>query len=254
MPRTISIANHKGGVGKTALALNLAAAYVEDNQRVLLVDLDPQGSLTLCTGTDPLKLRNTIYDWLLAEAMPIDEVVVHVRPRLDLLPATIELAGWEVDLAREEVGREYALREKLAGIAGAYDVLIVDCPPTLGALTVNALVASDGVLVPVQCHWLALRGLHLLQRTIRKIQTRVNPGLKVLGVVPTFYDSRTVHCREVLEELRGKYSDILIDVPVRTRVAVADAVVAGQSILEYDPQSDVAESYREIAKRVSANA
>ena len=246
MSRVLTIANQKGGVGKTTTTRNLAAAWAERGKHVLVVDLDPQGALTLSLGINPAQLRQTVYDAMVS-SVPLADVVRSPYGEIDLAPATIDLAGAEVELLNE-IGREHILRGKLDPIRDHYDMILIDCPPSLGLLTINALAAADEVLIPVQCQYLSFRGMQLLLRTIEKVQTRANPKLKIAGLLPTLYDARTIHAREVLEELRATYPQFLIDVPIRYRVGLADAVVAGQSILEFDGRSDAAAAYRRVAE------
>jgi chromosome partitioning protein len=250
MTRTIAVANQKGGTGKTTSTLNIAAALAEQGKRILLVDLDPQGSLTIAMGVNPMELKHTVYDALIGPALSIADVLLSPKLRMDLAPATIDLSGAEVELLNE-IGREHILKGKLAPARHQYDFIFIDCPPSLGLLTINALSAADQVLIPVQCHYLAFRGMQLLFRTIEKVQQRSNSSLTVLGILPTFYDVRTAHSKEVLEELRVAYKERLIDVPVRYRVGLADAVVGGQSILEFDSRGDTAQAYRQVAEVVA---
>jgi chromosome partitioning protein len=247
--QVIAVANQKGGVGKTTTTLNLAAARAEAGESVLVVDLDPQGALTMALGLNPAALERTVYDALVTPT-PLAEVVLSPKERIDLAPATIDLAGAEVELLNE-IGREQVLRAKLDPLRERYAFVFIDCPPSLGLLTINALAAADGVLIPVQCQYLSFRGMQLLLRTIDKVRTRANSGLRVVGLLPTLYDARTAHAREVLDELRATYPQLLIDEPIRLRVGLADAVVAGQSILEYDGRSDAAQAYRRVGEVIA---
>ncbi len=249
MGRIIAVANQKGGVGKTTTTVNLAAALAARDRRVLLVDFDPQGALTICLGVNPLDLGKTIYEALIDANLDVSQVLLSPKPGIDLAPATLDLAGAEIELL-SELGREHILKDKLAPLRDTYDYILIDCPPSLGLLTLNALTASDQVLVPVQCQYLSFRGMQLLLRTIEKVQRRSNPRLGILGLLPTFFDLRTAHAREVLTELRETYPEMLIDIPIRYRVGLADAAVGGQSILEYDRRSDAAASYRQLAEVV----
>ena len=253
MAKVIALANQKGGVGKTTTTLNLGAALVERGKRVLLIDLDPQGTLALGFGINPYQLPLTLYDVLLDPARQLGEVLQQPRPSLAVAPSNIDLAGAEVELLNE-IGRERVLKEKLAHVQDGYDYILLDCPPSLGLLTVNGLTAADRVIIPVQCQYFAIRGMQLLFRTIEKVKARSNPSLRILGILPTMYDARTAHAREVLEELRRLYGEFLFSTYIKTRVSLADAPVSGKSILEFDPQSEVASAYRSLAQEVIDHA
>lgn len=246
MTRTIAVASQKGGVGKTTTTINLAAAFAEMRCRVLLIDFDPQAALTMGMGVSLPNLRDSIYE-ALTTSLPLSAVIREVRPYVNLLPATIDLAGAEADLM-SEMGREHVLRRKLELIKDDYDWVLIDCPPSLGLLTINALTAADGVLIPVQTQYLAFRGMQLLLQLVKKIQQLANPNLRVAGLLPTMFDVRVTHDKEVLEEMRATYPEWLIDIPIKRRSAVADAIVAGQSILEFRGTSDVSQSYRKVAE------
>lgn len=249
MTRTIAVASQKGGVGKTTSTINLAAAFEERGCRVLLIDFDPQAALTMGMGVAQRSLKRSIYE-ALTTPLPLGAVIIHIRHYVDLLPATIDLAGAEADLMGE-VAREQVLRRKLKDFKDRYDWVLIDCPPSLGLLTINALTAADGVLIPVQTQYLAFRGMQLLLQLVAKIQDRANGDLTVAGLLPTMFDSRITHDNEVLDELRTTYPEWLIDEPIKRRSAVADAIVAGQSILEFRSTSDVAKSYRKVAEVLS---
>jgi chromosome partitioning protein len=249
MAHIIAVANQKGGVGKTTTTINLGAALAEQGRRVLLVDLDPQGTLALGFGINPYRLNETLYDVLINPEVRIQCIIQQPRPQLAVVPSNIDLAGAEVELLNE-IGRERVLKEKLAGLQHTYDYILLDCPPSLGLLTVNALTAADSVLIPVQCQYFAIRGMQLLYRTIEKVTARSNPQLQVFGILPTMYDTRTTHSREVFEELKRLYNSQVLDVTIKVRVSLADAPVGGQSILEYDPTSEVAIAYRKLAEEV----
>jgi chromosome partitioning protein len=247
MGKIIAVANQKGGVAKTTTTRNVAAALVETGKKVLLLDFDPQGALTISLGVNLPKLTNTIYNALIDSSTPLAQVIVSPKPGIDLAPANIDLSGAEVDLLNE-IGRERILKEIVEPVQGHYDYIFIDCPPSLGLLTINALTAADNVLIPVQCQYLAFRGMQALLRTIEKVRSRSNPQLRIVGLLPTLFDARTTHSKEVLEELRVTYRKTLIDIPIRYRVGLADAMVSGQSILDLDSKSDMANAFREIAE------
>ncbi|MGI0034858.1 MAG: ParA family protein [Nitrososphaera sp.] len=247
MGKTIAVANQKGGVGKTTTTRNVAAALVERGKKLFLIDFDPQGALTISLGVNSSKLTKTIYDALINSSTPLDQVILSPKTGIDLAPANIDLSGAEVDLLNE-IGRERILKEIIEPVQGRYDYIFIDCPPSLGLLTINALTAANGVFIPVQCQYLAFRGMQSLLRTIEKVRSRSNPQLRILGLLPTLFDARTTHSKEVLEELRVTYRKTLIDIPIRYRVGLADAMVNGQSILDLDNRSDIANIFREIAE------
>jgi len=228
----------------------LGAALAARGRKVLLVDLDPQGHLTLSFGIDPLSLKQHAYHMLIDDAVSIGDVLLyHSDSGVGVVPTNLDLSGAEIELQNDPIGGgNQVLRSKIAPIRDRVDYIIIDCPPSLGLLTINALVAADGVIIPVQTQYLAYHGLQLLQRTITKVQKRANPGLIVSAIIPTLYDSRAKHHSEVLGELRANYQSVLIDIPIPIRVALADAMVAGMSIDEYDSSSDVAKLYKQIAE------
>jgi chromosome partitioning protein len=247
MNRTITFANQKGGVGKSTTTLNIGAALAERGKRVLLVDVDPQGSLTIAIGVNPLELRGTLYDVLINPEAPLSAVLIHAKQNIDLVPATLDLAGAEIELLNE-ISREHVLAGKLKAVHDHYDFVLLDCGPSLALLTINALTAADQVLIPCECTYLAFRGMQLLMKTIRKVQERANPKLRVAGILPTKYDTRKTHAREVVDEMRATYGDLVIDPPIRDRVTLADATIGGKTILEFDGRSDSANEYRAVAE------
>jgi chromosome partitioning protein len=248
--RVISLANQKGGVGKTTTAISLAAALGELGQRVLLVDFDPQGATSVGIGVNSMELDLTVYNLILDRSTSISDIVHKTAtPGVELLPGNIDLSAAEVVLVGE-VAREQALKRALAPARTEYDFVLIDCPPSLGLLTVNALTASDGVLIPLECEFFALRGMALLVETIEKVRDRLNPDLQIEGVVATMYDGRTLHAREVLERVREAFGAHLFRTTIPRTVRFAEAPVAGQSILTYARDSKGAEAYRSLAKEV----
>lgn len=252
MAKVIAFAQQKGGVGKTTSTINLAAALMELGRRVLLVDLDPQGALSAGLGLNPLSLDRTVYNVLRHSTLELAQVVQITDDGYHVAPANIDLAAAEIELVSEP-GREYFLKEKLKPLQGEYDYVLIDCQPSLGLLTLNALSAADRAILPVETEYFALRGMELLFGTIKKVQARINPELRIIGILPTKYDSRTIHAREVLEELRRAYPDLLLKTVVPKTVKLPDSTVAGQSILKFNTASPAAEAYRELAKEVEAS-
>lgn len=247
--KIISLAQQKGGVGKTTTVINLGAALSQRGKNILLVDLDPQGALSAGLGLNPLSLEKTIYSVLRNQSVSIAEIITPSKTGCDLVPSNIDLAAAEVELVSEP-GREHFLREALAPIINRYDYILIDCQPSLGLLTLNALSASSGVIIPVQTQYFALRGMDLLFQTIEKVQARLNPKLKIVGILPTMYDARTVHAREVLEELKRAYPKLILRAVVPHTVKFADSSMAGDSVLSLNPDSQAAEAYRELATEV----
>lgn len=252
--RLIAIANQKGGVGKTTTTLNLGASLAERGRRVLVVDLDPQASLTLALGLDSDTLRNTIYTAMLAvvqgEDVSLEDIYKTTATGLTVLPASIDLSQAELDLAREPLG-VYALRDALKEVHG-FDYVLLDCPPSLGILTANALSAAAEVLIPLQADYLALKGVDLLLKTIVKIQRRANTGLTVRGIVLTIADLRTLHAREVVEAARGAFNVPVFTAVIPANVRLKEAPLTGQSILAYAPDSPGANAYQTLAKELDA--
>jgi len=246
MARIIALANQKGGVAKTSSTINLGAALVELGRRVLLVDLDQQMSLTAALGINPASLSGSICD-VLRHTMPMPDIIVPAGD-LQLAPATTELADVEIELL-SMARREHVLAEALADVTDAFDDILIDCPPSLGQLTINALTAADAVLVPTECSFLALRGLNQLITTIARIQQRSNPQLRLLGVLPTMYENRTLHERDALEDLQRRFPHQVFT-PIPRSVRFRDSTVAGVPMLTFDSAHPGALAYRKLAREV----
>jgi chromosome partitioning protein len=244
--QVIALANQKGGVAKTTTTLNLAVAFKEQGFNVLAVDLDPQGNLTMSQGMDPDTVERSMFD-VLVHGLPIDEVI-H-RTEIDLAVSSIDLAGAELALS-SMIGRERALQKGLLPARNRYDYVLVDTPPSLGLLTINALTAADSVIVPVQCEYLSLRGLVQLENTLSMIRDNLNPTVEIRGILPTMYDGRTLHSREAVEMLKENFGELVFETRIRKTVRYAEAPVQGSSVLKYDPSGTAAEAYRELAKEV----
>ena len=250
--RIIALANQKGGVGKTTTAINLSAALAERGYRMLLVDFDPQGGCAIGLGIEPDSLDVSVYNALLDRSCEVEEVVRKTSvPGLDLLPSNIDLAAAELSLVTE-VAREQTLLRAIAPLRVKYDFILIDCPPSLGLLTVNALTAADGVIVPLECEYYALRGMALLMESIDRIKERLNPRLQVEGIIATMYDSRTLHAKEVLARVKDAFGKRLFETPIRKTIRFAEAPVVGEPILTYAPSSPGANSYRRLAEEVLA--
>src|SRR5213079_1610726 len=246
MARVISFANQKGGVAKTTTTLNLGVAFAEQGLRVLLVDLDPQGNLTMSQGMNPDSIERSMFD-VLVHRLPITEVIHHQE--VDLAVSSIDLAGAELALS-SMIGRERALEKALAPVKDDYNYVLIDMPPSLGLLTINALVAASGVIVPVQCEYLSLRGLVQLENTLTMIRENLNPDVEIVGILPTMWDRRLLHSREAIEILKENFGDLVLNTKIRKTVRYAEAPVKGQSILKYDPSGEAADMYRDLAKEV----
>ncbi len=246
MAQVLAFANQKGGVAKTTSTVNLGVALVELGKRVLAVDMDPQGNLTMSQGIDPENLEKSMYD-VLVHRLPIDEVIV--SNEIDVAASTIDLAGAEMALSTQ-IGRERALEKALRPVQERYDYVLIDTPPSLGLLTINALAASDGVIVPVQCEYLSLRGLLQLERTLEMIRENINPRVKIKGILPTLFDARTLHGREAVEILKENFGPLVFKTVVRKTIKFAEAPVQGSSVLKYDPRGKGAEAYRSLAREV----
>ncbi|AXT85263.1 chromosome partitioning ATPase [Aeromicrobium sp. A1-2] len=246
----IAMCNQKGGVGKTTTTINLGAALVETGRKVLLVDFDPQGSMTVGLGISAHELEQSIYHVLMDREISIKDLIMSTAvDGLDLVPSNIDLSAAEMRLVTE-VGREQVLARVLKPIRMDYDVILIDCQPSLGLLTVNALTAADGVLVPLECEYFALRGVALLKDTIEKVRDRTNDELQIIGLLGTMYDSRTLHGKEVLATLVEGWGDLVFHTVIRRTVKFSDSTVAGEPITEYAPTSPGAESYRQLAREV----
>jgi chromosome partitioning protein len=246
MTRTIAFANQKGGVAKTTSTLSTAAALSELGRRVLVVDVDPQGGLTYSMGVDPDGLDETVND-VLIRRLPIEKVIVAAE--VDLVPANIDLAGAEAVLLAK-TGREYALERALREIAGRYDYVLIDCPPSLGILTINGLTAAEEILIPFECEALSHRGVGQLLETLADIRHFTNPGLRIIGLIATMYDGRSRHAQEVLADIGSRYGVPVLQPPVRKSIRFAEASQVGKSILAHAPAHPGADCYRELARVV----
>jgi chromosome partitioning protein len=244
--KIISFANQKGGVAKTTTTLNLAVAFAESGHRVLAVDLDPQGNLTMSQGIDPDQVETSMYD-VLVDHIPIRDVIA--EREIDIAVASIDLAGAEIAMSMQ-IGRERSLEKALSAVIDDYDFICIDTPPSLGLLTVNALTASDKVIVPVQCEYLSMRGLIQLQNTLEMIRENLNPRVQIEGILPTMLDSRTVHAKEAVEILEENFGELVFKSRIRKAIKFAEAPVRGSSVLKYDPKGNAAKYYRELAQEV----
>jgi chromosome partitioning protein len=236
-------------VAKTTTTLNLAAAFAEKSHRVLCIDLDPQGNLTMSQGIDPDKVETSMYD-VLVHDVPIREAIA--KREIDIAVASIDLAGAEIAMSTK-IGRERSLEKALKEVRQDYDFVCIDTPPSLGLLTINALTASDKVIVPVQCEYLSMRGLVQLQNTLKMIQENLNPDVEIEGILPTMLDSRTVHAKEAVEILEENFGELVFKSRIRKTVKFAEAPVRGASVLKYDPDGNAAGYYRDLAREVLTN-
>jgi chromosome partitioning protein len=246
LARVIAFANQKGGVAKTTSTLNLGVALSEHGLKVLAIDLDPQGNLTMSQGWNPDEIDRSMFD-VLVHKLPITEIIR--TSEIDVAVASIDLAGAELALSAL-IGRERALEKALLPVRESYDYILIDTPPSLGLLTINAFVAADGVIVPVQCEYLSLRGLVQLENTLSMIRENLNPNVEIEGILATMFDRRLLHSREAVDILKENFGELVLNTRIRKTVRYAEAPVKGQSVLKYDPTGDAASMYRDLAKEV----
>ena len=249
MARIISVANQKGGVGKTTTTVNLGACLAQDGKKVLLIDSDAQGNATSGLGVRKPDVKQDIYDVLVNEVSIKETIIKTSRENLSIVPATLQLAGAEIELT-SMMARESRLKSALAEVSDEYDFILVDCPPSLGHLTINAFTASDAILIPDQCEYYALEGLSQLLNTVRLVQKHFNPGLEIEGVLLTMYDARTNLGAEVVEEVRRYFQEKVYDTIIPRNVRLSEAPSHGKPIIDYDPRSKGAEVYQALAKEV----
>lgn len=250
MTTTIAIANQKGGVGKTTTVINLGVALAQMGKKTLLIDLDPQGALSAGLGINADSLRETIYTALLNPKIPINRIIQPVKAYLDVLPANRDLAAAEIELI-PELRRELILRRILEPLNSWYDFILIDCPPSLSLLTVNALSTSHGVIVPLQCEFFAMRVLQILLDSIEKTKARLNPDLELTGILATMYSTGTIHAREVLDEIRSAFGDKVFDMVIYKSIRFAEASVANKAMVEYANTHKGAQAYVKLAKELT---
>jgi chromosome partitioning protein len=244
--RVIAFANQKGGVAKTTSTLNLGVALKEKGHSVLLIDLDPQGNLTMSQGWNPDEIERSMFD-VLVHRLPMEQIIREAE--VPVAVSSIDLAGAELALS-SMIGRERALEKALVSVKHSYEYILIDTPPSLGLLTINALVAANSVIVPVQCEYLSLRGLVQLENTLSMIRENLNPDVEIQGILATMYDRRLLHSKEAVEILKENFGDLLFNTKIRKTIRYAEAPVKGQSVLSYDPSGEAAEVYRDLAKEV----
>lgn len=253
LTRKIVVANQKGGVGKTTTVANLGVALAGMGKRVLLIDLDPQAALTATFGIDPYNLPRSVYSVLINRAVSLARVLhPAVQGAIAIAPASVDLAAADLKLVNEE-GRAFRLREAIENSRIPFDFVLIDTPPSLGLLTLNGLVAADEVLIPVQCHFLAMRGVRALMETVWRVKRKLNPGLRLLGLLPTMYEPESVHGKEVLKELQDVFKKKVFDIVIENSLKFAEAPVASQSLIEYDPLHEGSNAYRKLAEVLNSD-
>jgi len=252
MARVISVTNQKGGVGKTTTSINLAASLVKRGKRIMLIDMDPQGNASVGCGVDLNEIESTIYDVLLLDSS-VKDAIVKTECGVDVLTANGDLAGAQVELLNE-IGRELRLQKALEPVQDDYDIIFIDCPPALNVLTINALVASNSVMIPMQCEYFALEGLSALIATIRKIRETLNPQLRIEGLLRTMFDKRNSLSKEVSKQLQTHFGDKVYETIVPRNITLAEAPSYGEPVISYDPSSKGAKAYIALADEILAKS